>query len=387
MGRVFKILAILGAIGAVLSGIGLAYYWPTIKTVARDANTLAEPTSKLNTTDDLVKYVHEHPTDIAWLTFSVTPDGKLDESQPAIAFNADEPMRIASTAKIFVLAAVADAISQGKLDPEEVVPLEAWEAYYLPNSDGGAHESALKDVSDVIRVKDLAHAMIRHSDNAATDWFVERIGQDAIHKTLSPLDMDAMPEVNILGTFLLWQHPGAKATEARDAEIARMSQAERIEKARELRQRYASDATFRKKTQRMPYTSVASQLALSKITGPQSSARDLGRVVAGISVGAFPNEEAAAWAKDILDWPMELPGNQARFEHLGAKGGSLPGILTEAMYAQAKGAEDTKIAILFMENLSVGDWMTLVRSFEHQKVMANVLTDKQRPDIFSAAIE
>lgn len=53
----------------------------------------------------------------------------------------------ASTVKLLVLAGYAEAVVGGALDPNEQVPVSAWQAYYLPHTDGGAHQQGLALVS------------------------------------------------------------------------------------------------------------------------------------------------------------------------------------------------------------------------------------------------
>jgi beta-lactamase class A len=65
--------------------------------------------------------------------------GELVEDGHALFYNVDEPLVMASTMKIVVLAAYAEAVASGDLDPAEQVLVADLEQYYLPMTDGGAH--------------------------------------------------------------------------------------------------------------------------------------------------------------------------------------------------------------------------------------------------------
>src|SRR5689334_13364850 len=93
----------------------------------------------LNTPDDVLGYLVQHRKDAALVSFTVTPDGSPDPADPVILVNADQPMALASTIKIVVLAAYAREVAAGRLDPQAELPIGEWERFYLPGTDGGAH--------------------------------------------------------------------------------------------------------------------------------------------------------------------------------------------------------------------------------------------------------
>jgi hypothetical protein len=79
--------------------------------------------------------------------------------------------------------------------------------------------------------------------------------------------------------------------------------------------------------------------------------------------------DAMATIRRNLDWPMVVfASNRDRFDRLGGKGGSLAGVITEAMYVKPKLTKPA-VAVLFLRDLSRQDWASFSRSFVQQRFM------------------
>ena len=159
----------------------------------------AQAPSDLSSPEGLEAYlknqINEGSRDVALAVYSVNEDGTLSPAD-ALAYNENAPLPLASTVKIVVLAAYAQAVAEGSLNPDEEVSVRDWEAYYLPFTDGGAHPSVLESLGiasdelgfaeeDVgVRLDDVASAMIVQSDNAATDYLMNRLGDAALTRVI-----------------------------------------------------------------------------------------------------------------------------------------------------------------------------------------------------------
>ncbi|WP_431970150.1 serine hydrolase [Nocardia sp. bgisy134] len=79
------------------------------------------------------------------------------------------------------LAAYARAVATGALDPQERIAVTDWERWYLPGTDGGAHDTARTRLpGDTVTLDQMVSAMIRESDNAAPDYPRDRLGDQAL---------------------------------------------------------------------------------------------------------------------------------------------------------------------------------------------------------------
>lgn len=114
---------------------------------------------------------------------------------------------LASAVKVVHLAAYARAVDTGPARPEDQVRVGDWEQYYL-GLDGGAHPAALRalgitstngltadDPNRLVALDDLVMAMIRYSDNAATDFLRHRLGADLLRATAARWPVLEVPEI------------------------------------------------------------------------------------------------------------------------------------------------------------------------------------------------
>jgi hypothetical protein len=98
----------------------------------------------------------------------------VSDGKDIVAHAADQPLAVGSAAKLAVLVAIQDAVKQGKLRWDQVVPLDpAWKS--LPSGQ-------LQDWPDgtPLTLATLANLMISISDNTATDALIRIAGREAV---------------------------------------------------------------------------------------------------------------------------------------------------------------------------------------------------------------
>jgi len=135
---------------------------------------LPDPPASL---DELVQRLAESPR-AGFLRADVDPSGAC---VPAAALRAEEVLPIGSVFKLYVLAAVADAVSAGQLRWDEPVAVrDALDS--LPTG-------ITQDEPDgtAVPVRELALRMIEISDNTATDHLIDLVGREAVEAQLAHL--------------------------------------------------------------------------------------------------------------------------------------------------------------------------------------------------------
>lgn len=105
------------------------------------------------------------------------------EGDAEVDVGADTPVALASVFKLPVLVALHRAAESGTLDLQERIRVPA--ATRTPGVTGLA---ALCDDAE-LSLRDLAQLMITLSDNAAADAVVDRVGLDAVARTLDELGL------------------------------------------------------------------------------------------------------------------------------------------------------------------------------------------------------
>jgi beta-lactamase family protein len=344
----------------------------------------------LSTPEDVLDYLVRHRKDVALVSFPV------DESDATLLVNPDQPMALASTIKIVLLAGYAREVAAGRLDPQAELPIREWERFYLPGTDGGAHAAALaalgilthqdgfaEDPEAPVSWDRIAQAMIRSSDNAAADLLLSRLGDGAVRATLVEAGLSRHPQpLSILGLFLSWgNHEQGPLTSARIKKLKRMSTKAYAVEVRRLRDRYldegwrAAEILWRRQTG----STYQQQAAAAQALFPKGTARDYARIMTKVLQGSFLSPAVSDVMRWHLGWPMEIPGNAETYLNFADKGGALAGVLTEAMYFTPRRGdfgETPHVSVLFLRNLSSEDFGSLTQTYAHQLFLVELGLDR-----------
>lgn len=104
----------------------------------------------------------------------------------------DEPFETASTIKVYILAALFDAIEQGKASLKDMLTCE--KRFWI---DGSGILGSL-EVGTTLSVKNVATLMIIVSDNIATNMLIDYLGIDSINACIQKLGCKATKLHNVL---------------------------------------------------------------------------------------------------------------------------------------------------------------------------------------------
>ena len=345
----------MGCFSVLVAGAVLvAVSWGRISSVARDVVALfdgVEWAAALQSVDALVDFIEADRSRVSLVAY------RLDEPESAIWMNPDVRRPLASTIKILVLAGYAEAVDEGRWSPLERVPLAAVETFFLPGTDGGAHDRAVDvyrergwlDRSDAVSLRDVVWAMMAVSDNAATDYLLHRLGREragGLPGRLGLAGSDA--PLPISGVFLSW----AEAAERPFADAA-WALADRLHGDLEFRR-----ASQEKRTRRE--VGVREQARLTDMRSPRGTAREYAGLMERVQRGDLISAAASATMREFLEWPMENEAIGREFSAYGTKSGALAGVLTEVSYAVPRDATGG-VAALFFDELPLAVWFTLAK--------------------------
>lgn len=135
----------------------------------------AEPWEPSADLDEVEERLRALPGDVSALVRRGGPDAATD----LITLDTERQAPLASVFKLFVLRAVADAVASGDL---------AWgDTLVLDDVDRSLPSGELQDAPEgtEVTVRDAASAMIRISDNTATDLLIERLGRDRVEAAVA----------------------------------------------------------------------------------------------------------------------------------------------------------------------------------------------------------
>lgn len=237
--------------------------------------------------------------------------------QPVAGTNTDQSLPLASIFKLYVLYAVANAVSAGTVswDDQLVITDKAKavgsSGFELP---AGAHVS----------VRSAAEKMISTSDNMATDLLIDKVGTDAVERALvaaghhDPASMTPFPTMHELFS-VGWGEPDLRE------QWKRATPQGRVQLLRQANSRpYQPDPT----RAHTPASGYGAEW--------YGSAEDICRVHVALQASAVG---AAAPVKQILGAVPGIDLDRDQWPYIGAKAGGLPGDLTFSWYAVDKDAQ------------------------------------------------
>ncbi len=326
----------LGCVLALLALAGLTACGGGDDDVPREA---ASSAAGVRTPDALLDWIADHPQN-ASLAVLPKPGAK------AVRMHADRPSPLGSTRKVLVAGALTDSGA----DLSTRVPRSAVERFYVPGTDGGAHDKA--ELDEPLTLGKLARAAIEVSDNAAADALLERLGADAVDRYAQRQGMTAQdPIYSVFGEFAAWTRA------PRWADLAPAQRAER-----------AIDLTPGVRPGQVTLPAIAEQRRLS-----------------AASVAGTPQEWAALMRNiasdgdrqlvELLDWPRRMNAELRKdYERVLLKGGSLPGVITEAAYVKPRGRSGVAVA-LFLRDLPAEVEASLHKTFVQQQLLLRLASD------------
>ncbi|WP_187414227.1 serine hydrolase [Nonomuraea sp. PA05] len=279
----------------------------------------------LKDTEAVLAHIRAHPDTIALMT-------------QGIEHNADRLTPVASAIKIIHLAAYTDAVRKGLAKPDEPVSVALWDAYHLPDTDGGAHEAALRRLKPgaSVTLDELVSALIEESDNAAADLLRDRFGAQA-------LDEIAQAPVSTINGEALRIYGGCTLPPdvclrnyVRDGQETRLTSFE-----------YA---------QEMDLVESVSCIAP--------------RVLHGVLARLKRDEIASRH----LEWPMRQPWADPDEYLIGAKMGVMVGLLSEAVYVVRPDGEAREM-VLVMRRLTEAALVSGMRSWAPHHFLMRMATD------------
>lgn len=236
---------------------------------------------------------------------------RLDGSEPLAARNADMPLALGSTFKLYVLSTLVQAVAAGEHSWDEIVPLtqRSYPSGMLQDWPEGAP----------VTLHTLATLMISISDNTATDQLIAVLGREAIEAEVAASGHASsalmQPFLTTRELFVLKSGP-----EADLAGFAAAGRADRLASLEALREVERDE----------------SAIMAAFTNGP--NAIDIEWFASGRDIAAlFDRLRADETALGILSVSPGMPdATRAQWQYAGYKGGSEPGVLNLSWLLQGE---------------------------------------------------
>lgn len=336
-----KIILLVIAIIVGIIGIG------GFITIKKMKDTLKEEASKV------AHYIKDNK-DTKPVSFVLKRNGEL-----LAAINADESMPLASMSKWTVAIEYAKQVGKGSLDPNEKIDITTLENYYIPNTDGGAQPNWISSIEEKgliennkVSLREVARGMIMFSSNANTDYLMNRLGIDNINKTIKEMELTGHSEVYpIVAALCLGEYIQLQTNLSDDEvkeKIENMSDEEYVSNIMEIHN-LMNENKLPESIKELKL--VGKDIDFQKIWSDRfisATANDYLRMMELVNSRTYLDEKTQEELSNVVEYLMDSPGVEKKFNHFGNKGGSTAWVLTDARYGEDK--EGNKIEIVAMFN-------------------------------------
>ncbi|RIJ63099.1 D-alanyl-D-alanine carboxypeptidase [Rummeliibacillus sp. TYF005] len=281
--------------------------------------------------------------------------------QTWIDINPNKPLPLASTVKIILAIEYAKQAAEGKIDPNEKVKLKELDKFYIPKTDGGAHEEWIKQLKgnkiDSVPLYEVANGMIAYSSNANTEYLIEVLGLQNINcvpKSLGILNHDPMyPTASALyiPTQLKNEKIGLSKQEILKM-MKEMDMAEYRRRAIDIHNKWVKQPLSNQEKKQLLKTLDMDFQKIWSDRLPHSTTRDYVSIMNKLNGKTYFKKEVYKYLDPVMEQLMKNPKNREWLTHAGQKGGSTAFVLTIAMYATDKEKNKTEI-VFFSNDLSI----------------------------------
>ncbi len=270
------------------------------------------------------------------------------------ALRPDMKFPLASTVKIIIAIEYAQQAADGKINPEEDIPLADIDRFFILNTDGNAHPDWKKDLIDKnliqnekVKLEQVAKGMIRYSSNANAEYLMWKLGFDNINANLKKLNLPHHDKLYpFVSALFLTSNSKKIAPQQFLNDLTILSKEDYEKKCFEIHEKLKTEIH-----EKMKNNFVFPTMDLQRVWSdrlPAATTQEYVSIMQKINSHQYFNEKVHAHLDKIMEWPLEYnPENKKFFAHFGQKGGSTAFVLTQSMYVTLKNGKRIESAIFF----------------------------------------
>jgi len=296
--------------------------------------------------------------------------------------NTKEQLPLASTVKIIVAIAYAQQAAGGHINPQQRVRLGELEKFYIPKTDGGAHEAWLAQLNlndkESVPLSEVANGMITYSSNANTEYLMHILGLQYINEVLTQLDLkDHEPLYPIVSALYIptqLMDDNSRTKKETLTALKDMDMTEYRERALAIHENWVEHPlTKEEKAKALKMLNMDIQKVWSDRL-IRASANDYISILEKMNSKNYFSEDVHKYLDPVMEQLMQNPKNQEWLSHAGQKGGATAFVLTLAAYAEDKEGKQTEI-VFFANDLNTMEQMKLSNSMNSFQL--KFLTDEK----------
>lgn len=359
---------------------------------------------------EVLDYCLEHRDECALSVYNLTEGWERH-------LNPDRLQVTGSTFKILTLIVYAEAVADGRIDPERTIAKEEWARVWI-GRDGDALERSWDALGrpDRVSIDQIMRQMILESDNAAPDWLLAELGSGYFKKVLAKyvpgyhdvpasiagafVSWDGNPDELEVGRRILAQYSGIEALGYQkeiQSWFKRLSDEEFVRAARRIS---CSTLPWEDRDPSCGGPSAVGDEEIRRLLGGyflQSTSRTYNRLLRGILDQSLLPADVQEVVVRHLEAQLEIPEASDLATRLGTKGGSLApqNVCNYVAYVELRATGEQLVASVFLQNVPVHlDCDEDVRPFElleslvfedgfQEELMARLPEEVARPELIA----
>lgn len=275
--------------------------------------------------------------------------------------NTNKQFPLASTVKIIIAIEYAQQAADGRINPQQQVSLKELETFYIPKTDGGAHEAWISALNqskniDSVPLSEVANGMIAYSSNANTEYLMHVLGLQNINEVLKSLNvLDHEPLYPITSAVYIPIQLMNEKNLTKEETLKAMQNMDMIEyrdRALNIHNNWLKNPlTDEEKKQSLKILNMDIQKVWSDRL-VNATTTDYISILEKLNSKKYFHEDVHKYLDQVMEQLMQNPKNREWLTHAGQKGGSTAFVLTLAFYAKDKDGNQTEIAF-FANNLNM----------------------------------
>lgn len=316
----------------------------------------------------ILDYMVAHPDQTAFV---------LQKNDSIIAsHNPNQISPLASTVKWVIAINFAQQVSQGKINPDTTISIQNLDLYYIPETDGGAHEEWLKTIDsnrqDKITLKEVLKGMMLYSSNANTEWLTDYLGLDAINQTIKDLGAAQHEPLYYLSSSLFVPQElfANKPMDQRKELLEQVPNDIYWNTINHIHTQLKTNPKYKNNYQLL-------DLDIQKVWSDRfvrASALDYIKIMKQMNNMSFLDATGQKIIDEIFSDFVNSKGNNQWIQRAGMKGGSTASVLTKALFLTDKKGNQYEL-VYYINNTDLKDNIRLQISMNEFEL--NLLTQEE----------
>lgn len=384
--RLLKFLGSFLLVSALIIGSIFYLNRDVFVTVYQNRGAIAEGSEWVDKTyslSGLVEYIGEHPRHVSVVSYDI------NDPEAGIYFQPNEKRLMGTSANIFLLIGYARQVSEGLIDPDQLIALDDIKRFQLPKIDNNRHREALRSLSAnnlitadrKIKISDAVTIMIMHNYLAAADFLYYFLGPEKVSSLTNDLGTSRIESPLPYSGLHIAFNPALheQTAKERHEQLLSLDKDELIEEVTGYALAYQNDDDFRNRVNRH-FENNEAELSffderLMYDIFPKGEPGALTVILEQIIRGELFSEEASAMIRDYLSWPMSSAAVRRDLDFYGALYDNRLSILNGLDMGTSTYTKNQHVQAVFFERLPIGFWMHMSSNFMSQDYQKRLIYD------------